>query len=133
MKRKRGKSFLCISGAAMLIFFGVTVLTCVGAGNVRADEPFKAIVSSNASAVTDTDGNGDGNGGGGCPAAYLLGENDPRLDTLRQFRDDVLAQSTTGEKLIEAYYKNGEKIIAILDKNPIIRKSAKKILESLVK
>ena len=129
MKRKSGKNFLCLLGTAMAIFFGISFLTCAGAGNAWAGEPCKAIVSSNASAETPT----DGDGGGACAAVYLLGEDDPRLDTLRQFRDDVLAKSTIGNKLIAAYYNNGEKIIAILDKNPIIKKSAKKILGSLVK
>ena len=128
MKRKSGKNFLCLLGTAMAIFFGISVLTYAGAGNVWADEPCKAIVSSNASAETPT----DGDGGGACAAVYLLGEDDPRLDTLRQFRDDVLAKNTTGEKLIEIYYETGEGAIAILDKNPTLKKSATKVLETIV-
>jgi predicted secreted protein len=67
-----------------------------------------------------------------CPAIYLLGDGDPRLETLRQFRDEILSRSTAGKKIIEAYYKNGEKIIAILDKNPAVKKSARKVLEALI-
>jgi hypothetical protein len=67
-----------------------------------------------------------------CIATTLLGDSDPRLDTIRQFRDEVLAVSTVGGKLIEYYYKNGDYINTILDKNPIIKKSAKKLLELLV-
>jgi hypothetical protein len=67
-----------------------------------------------------------------CIATTLLGDSDPRLDTIRQFRDEVLAVSTVGGKLIEYYYKNGDYINTVLDKNPIIKKSAKELLELLV-
>ena len=64
-----------------------------------------------------------------CPATYLLGAGDTRLGTLRQFRDTVLAKSFAGEKLIEFYYSNGKSITAGLDKSPIIKGTAKIILE----
>lgn len=70
--------------------------------------------------------------GGGCLVVSLLGEDDPHLDTIRQFRDKVLTKKAIGRKLIEHYYKNGERIIAIFDRNPTIKKSAKKILGSLI-
>ena len=107
----------------MVVLFGVSFLTCVGAGKVWADEPCN--VSSIASAATPTDGDG------GCAAAYLLGEDDPRLDTLREFRDGVLAKSTIGSKLIEVYYSNSEAAIALLDNNPKMKNSATVVLESL--
>jgi thiamine phosphate synthase YjbQ (UPF0047 family) len=124
MKKKRENSFLCLTAAVMVVLFGVSFLTCVGAGKVWADEPCN--VSSIASAETPTDGDG------GCAAAYLLGEDDPRLDTLRQFRDGVLAKSTIGNKLIEVYYSNSEAAIALLEKDPKMKKSATVVLESLV-
>ncbi|UCG68926.1 MAG: alpha/beta hydrolase [Thermoplasmata archaeon] len=69
---------------------------------------------------------------GGCPVVSLLGEEDPRLDNIRQFRDKVLSKRTTAKKLIGLYYKNGERIIEIFDRNPTIKKSAKMVLESLI-
>lgn len=125
MKKKREKGLLCLTAAVMVVLFGVSFLTCFGAGKVWADEPCN--VSSIASAETPTDGDG------GCAAAYLLGEDDPRLDTLRQFRDEVLAKSTVGSKLIELYYNTSEAVIAILDKNPRIRKALAATLKFLVR
>ena len=69
---------------------------------------------------------------GGCPSVYLLGEYNPQLDTIRQFRDKVLANNSPGRKLIDFYYKSGDSIISILVKNPAIKRSARKVLESLV-
>lgn len=82
----------------------------------------------------DSDGDGIGDaceaadGETTCPAVNLLGADDPRLDTIRQFRDEVLAGSGAGAKLIDAYYDNGAAIIAILDKNPALKKAATKAL-----
>lgn len=67
-----------------------------------------------------------------CPAAYLLEDKDPQLNTIRQFRDDVIARSPTGRKLIKIFYEHDEKIYELLVKHPGIRKSAKAILESLI-
>jgi hypothetical protein len=67
-----------------------------------------------------------------CSATYVLGEDDPRLDTIRRFRDEVLANNKIGKKLIEAYYNNDDKIREILDNYPAARKTAIIILESLV-
>jgi hypothetical protein len=39
-----------------------------------------------------------------CSATYLLGENNPRLKTLRKFRDDVLSKSAYGRIVIQQYY-----------------------------
>ncbi len=64
-----------------------------------------------------------------CTATYLLGAGDTRLGTLRQFRDTVLAKSSAGEKLIEIYYNNSEKITANLDYRPAIKDATKKALE----
>jgi len=67
-----------------------------------------------------------------CYAVSLLGENDPRLSTIRRFRDEVMNGSVAGRKLTELYYKNGEKISAALEKKPTLKKTAKIMLKSLV-
>ena len=66
------------------------------------------------------------------PAVYLLGADDTRVSTLRQFRDTVLAKSATGEKLIQLYYTNGNSMMALFDYSPAIKYSAKKVLELFV-
>lgn len=64
-----------------------------------------------------------------CPTVYLLGAYDSRLGTLRQFRDTVLAKSFAGEKLIELYYTNGNRIITSLEHRPAVRDVVKEALE----
>ena len=69
---------------------------------------------------------------GGCPAVYLLGEDNPQLDTIMQFRDKVMAKTAPGRALIEFYYRNQVNVITILDEHPSIKNSARKILASLI-
>ncbi|MBW2220891.1 MAG: hypothetical protein JRF40_15635, partial [Deltaproteobacteria bacterium] len=67
-----------------------------------------------------------------CAATELFGDGSPKLETLRVFRDAVLAKSATGRTIIDFYYNNGETITAVLKKNPVIKGTAKKTLESLL-
>ncbi|MCX5896543.1 MAG: hypothetical protein NTZ51_12060 [Proteobacteria bacterium] len=69
---------------------------------------------------------------GPCPAQATLGEDDPRLDTLREFRDDVLAKSPLGQKLITLYYKSGDAVVEVLEKNPELKQYAKEFLETIL-
>jgi hypothetical protein len=117
MMEKRGKSYSC-----QVILLGVAFLVCFGVTNAWADKPIESTINSNAIAATPSTG---------CVAEYLLGVEDPRLDTLRGFRDDVLAKSTVGNKLIGLYYSNSDAAIVLLDKNPQIKESATAVLESL--
>jgi hypothetical protein len=63
-----------------------------------------------------------------CPSIYLLGNNNPRIAALRNFRDQVLAKSVAGIKLINLYYTNGEKIVNLLDNHSLIKAAAEKLL-----
>jgi hypothetical protein len=67
-----------------------------------------------------------------CAATFLLGKQDQRLGALRQFRDTVLVKSAIGKNLIEMYYINSQRMIALFEQRPAIRMSAKKMLELLV-
>ncbi len=69
---------------------------------------------------------------GPCPAQATLGEDDQRLDTLREFRDDVLAKSALGQKLIALYYKSGDAVVEVLEKNPELKQYAKEFLETIL-
>ena len=65
-----------------------------------------------------------------CAASYLLGDDDPKLDILRQFRDEKLAKSTAGKNLIKLYYAKSADIIAICEKDPATKQVLKQLLES---
>jgi hypothetical protein len=67
-----------------------------------------------------------------CPAAALLGDDDPRLDTLRRFRDEKLAASPLGSKLIELYYDRSRDIIDMCEKSPAVKWFFKRMLERMI-
>ena len=101
-------------------------------GDCIADDQDNCLETANLDqADTDNDSIGDACDKA-CSAGSLLGGEDPQLETIRRFRDKVLAKRRTGEKLIGLYYKNGRRIIAISDRNPTIKRFVKKILESLI-
>jgi hypothetical protein len=69
---------------------------------------------------------------GPCPAEAVLGEDDLRLDTLRKFRDQVLAKNPNGQKMIKMYYDASAAVVQMMDKDPELRESARKYLESIM-
>ena len=67
-----------------------------------------------------------------CPAATVLGAEDPRLAKLRDFRDKVLGKSAVGQRIINMYYNNADAINAALDKNPSLKAFSYKALQSSI-
>jgi hypothetical protein len=67
-----------------------------------------------------------------CVAAQVLGDEDPRLGTLRNFRDKVLAKSVFGKQIIKMYYNNEGAINAALQKNPTLKAFTYKALQSFI-
>ena len=67
-----------------------------------------------------------------CPVVSLLGEHAPQVISLRRFRDEILAKSTAGKRLIGHYYLHADTIIHIFDNHPTLRDAAKKVLTLLV-
>ena len=63
---------------------------------------------------------------------YLLGDDDPRLDLVRQFRDEEMATTTAGTCLIKMYYDKSDEVICLCEKNPAFKKSLQLILEALL-
>jgi len=63
-----------------------------------------------------------------CALTCLLGETEPLLKTVRGVRDDVLAKTCMGQKVISLYYKNGKKMIAFCTKHPAVKPCIKKML-----
>jgi pimeloyl-ACP methyl ester carboxylesterase len=67
-----------------------------------------------------------------CPVVYLLGNKDPRVNTVRKVRDEFLAKSSSGQDLIKLYKKHGAQLIAIFEKSPVIKDTATKLLGALI-
>jgi hypothetical protein len=65
----------------------------------------------------------------GCPAKKALGENNPKLENLRDFRDSKLAQSAVGRRIINIYYNNAGSINAALERSPALRAVTRRVLE----
>ncbi|MCP4714266.1 MAG: hypothetical protein GY868_04040, partial [Deltaproteobacteria bacterium] len=66
-----------------------------------------------------------------CPVAFVLGEDDPRIDRLRQIRDDVLAHTAAGRSLISLYYEHSAALNEILSHNPVVQYLVKEALDSI--
>jgi cell wall-associated protease len=67
-----------------------------------------------------------------CFSIFLLGNKDPRLETLRRFRDEVLSKTSSGKKLIRLYYGYSDIIVEILAANPALKNHAKELLEQVI-
>jgi len=66
---------------------------------------------------------------GPCPAAQVLGEDNPTLENLRTFRDDMLAKSALGRRIINIYYSNTDSINDALERSPALRDLTRRVLE----
>jgi hypothetical protein len=67
-----------------------------------------------------------------CPATQLLGEEDPRLETLTRFRDTVLAKSALGRKFIRMYYDKADSVNAVLENHPKLKSFSYRALASFI-
>jgi hypothetical protein len=59
----------------------------------------------------------------------VLGENNPNLENLRNFRDSRLAQSAVGRRIISIYYTNADSINAALESSSALRAFTRRMLE----
>jgi hypothetical protein len=64
--------------------------------------------------------------------SFDVSEEVTQITILRRFRDEILAKSTAGKKLIGHYYLHADTIIHIFDNHPTLRGAAKKVLTLLV-
>jgi hypothetical protein len=94
---------------------GATTTTSVSSGSTTT--------TSIAAATTTTTTTGI------CPAKKALGENNPNLENLRDFRDSRLAQSAVGRRIISIYYNNADSINAALERSPALRALTRWVLE----
>jgi hypothetical protein len=66
-----------------------------------------------------------------CPLSLMYGSDNSKLENLRAFRDDTLAKSAVGRKIIQIYYRNAESINAALERSPALRTAAKWALDMI--
>lgn len=54
------------------------------------------------------------------------------IDTLRNFRDQKLQETTIGQKLVTTYYTLSPPIANIIDRNEALRKTTRACIDPLV-
>ncbi len=67
-----------------------------------------------------------------CSFDFLLGSDDPRLDLLRQFRDDVLSQTPEGQELIDLYYELSPAIVQAMKEDEAFKEYAKEMIDGIL-
>ena len=100
--------------------------TTVGATTTTTISSGSSTTTSVNAATTTTTTTG---GGKPCPARQVLGDANPKLEQIRNFRDSSLAQSSVGRKIIQIYYNNADSINAALERSPALRAATRKVLE----
>jgi len=67
-----------------------------------------------------------------CPVVYLLGKEDPRVKTVRKFRDELLAKSSSGRDIVELYKKRSSQLIEIFENSPVIKNAVRMVLGAII-
>lgn len=67
-----------------------------------------------------------------CLASYLLAEDEYDLGVLARFRDETLAASKPGRALIGYYYRFGDDVIEVMEKNAVLRQSTRFLLKPVI-
>ena len=67
-----------------------------------------------------------------CSLAYLYGPDNPQLDTLRLFRDEVLSQSPEGQELIYFYYEWSPVIIQAMEEDEAFKEYVKEMINGIL-
>jgi immune inhibitor A len=67
-----------------------------------------------------------------CPFVKVLGEDNPRLEAVRGFRDNTLAKSVFGRMIIRLYYGNADWMYDAIERYPGLKAAAGKMLETVI-
>lgn len=64
-----------------------------------------------------------------CPLDILYGPDNPKLDILRVFRDEVLSQTPEGNEIIDLYYTLGPVLVEAMEQDEQLKEEVKEIIE----
>jgi len=104
-------------------------------GNLDCDDSDPDIYPGATEKCDDTkDNNCDGsiNEGCDCLVERLFAQSDPRLETIRRFRDEILHSSSFGVGVINLYYKKTDELIKLIEYSPAIHIFFKQLIETLI-
>jgi len=82
--------------------------------------------------VKDNNCDGSVNEGCDCLVERLFARNDPRLETIRRFRDEILYSSSFGIDAVDLYYKKTDALTHLIEDSPALHIYFKKLIETLV-
>jgi hypothetical protein len=81
----------------------------------------------------DTTGDDDDDDSGGvCPFTVVLGDGNPQLDVLRNFRDRILTQTATGALYTELYYQYADEVISIISADNSLLSASERVLAKVM-
>jgi hypothetical protein len=129
-----GSSALSGGGAALVVL-SFTILNNAASGQSTISIPEATLYGSDMQRKPVRTKAGSvkiGMGGVACAATSALGDANPHLATLRQFRDQVLAKNRAGRKMIEYYYQKSEVFIAFCKKYPAAKLFSQSALKTIV-
>ena len=63
---------------------------------------------------------------------FLLDADDPRLDLLRQFRDEVLSQTPEGQELIDLYYELSPALVQAMQEDEAFKEYVQETLDGIL-
>ncbi len=70
--------------------------------------------------------------GDDCSVGFLLGADDPRLNTLRQFRDEVLSKTPEGQEIIKLYYEWSPVIVKAMEEDDGFKQEVKQMIDGVL-
>ncbi len=95
----------------------------------------QACAEHNLGNVISSNPNGFGCYTSDCPPLFatpVLGVDEQKYETLLKFRDEVLAKSENGRKLIQFYYQHTEELAKLLEEHPALQKPVKELIELMM-
>ena len=70
--------------------------------------------------------------GGGCPATTVMGQDNPHLNTLRAFRNNMFINSSTGKYYTALYYRHALELSYIFTHNTELKNKMHTFLQSII-
>ena len=67
-----------------------------------------------------------------CSIDFLLDADDPRLDLLRQFRDEVLSHTPEGQELIDRYYELSPALVQAMKEDEAFKEYVQETLDGIL-
>jgi hypothetical protein len=106
---------------------------CCGAADCDDNDPdINPGAAEKCNDAKDNDCDNTVNEGCGCLAQRLFSRNDPKLKTLRRFRDEILYSRDFGTAFADLYYEKSDVLVALIEDHTALRTLFKGLFEALL-